>query len=320
MVATPAPERCPLPENIKDIENDPPAPESHMTTFRPVAPVARTRRDAGRPTGRTPKSRKLWTASVYFDEQSTAAFHAERLDPVPDVVELYGRPQVMVLQCRCVHIDAREGILHADWMVSIGPFKNKKAIAKLLIDRKEEVQLALQRLCLLKGEPAITLPREGSVVGVALALVRGPDGQPVWRDYTWFVRSPQRPFSLPFPELELLLRDVREWWQRAQWWYTMREVSRQLVAQQAADRWTDPGRKAEIDLLVRPFLGRAVTSVFAAANQDNQGLQFLLGRCNVEMTKTQALPPDMPLQELLKIYEAGVEIERRGFFGDELGG
>lgn len=316
-------------KNIKNLlssDEDPPVPPSHEVyiTPRKVVPVDR-QADEGSPKSRAPEGPKLWSAKIYFDPQATAGFYPERLDPVPELYDLsYGqgkrqRTQVMVLMARCVNINAREAVRHSDWLVTIGPHSSKQAIAKLLMERKAEVELALVSLCGLRGEPSDVLPRVGSVVGVALALVKGADGKAEWQLFTWFVQRPQRSFAVSFPEWGLLWKNWREWWQRLEWWHSMERASRMLTDSSLTDRWADPERKAEIDLLVRPFLKRAVTSLYAVANQDHAGLQRLLDECNVEMAKTQALPRNMPFDDLLALH-ALIKPEQKAHIGNDLGG
>lgn len=317
--------------NIKKLlapTNDPAVPSTHELVIqpRPVVPVRHQPRGEDSSTGQAPKGPKLWTAKLYFDSRATAEFHPERLDPVPELYDLNQgdgprrRTQVMVLSVRCVGIDTREAVRHSKWLATIGPHASKQAIAKLLMERKADVELALSRLCSLQGEPAVVLPREGSVVGAALALVRGEDGLAAWRIFTWFVQRPQRPYTISFPEWGLLWRQPREWWERLQWYFAMREASRLLAAgQQAADRWMDPEFRLLLDLAVKTDFERAVTSLYAAANLDNDGLQRLLKMCDVNMAKTKLLPVKMTFEEMLAMHAMIVDPKRRANVGEDLG-
>ncbi|MBI1908494.1 hypothetical protein HYS28_03740 [Candidatus Uhrbacteria bacterium] len=142
------------------------------------------------------------------------------------------------------------------------------------------------------------------------------DGKPEWQPFTWFVQRPRRPFSVSLPEIALLFTKPHEWWRRIKWWYAMYGVSRFLEDDTAVDRWAGPERKAEIDLLVRPFLCRAISSAYAAANQDHEGLQRMFREYDVEMQRTQAIPADLPLDVLLEEHGKSVAARRRAIFDD----
>lgn len=260
-------------------------------------PVARTRR--------RDLTTKLWTAVVHFDSKGTAEFHPERLDPVPALHLLKGRVHYIVLQLRCVFVDARSDYRHSDWLVTLGPRKGRKAIAKLLQDRKTDVETTLQQLC------AISPPREGSSVGVALALVTNESGKPEWKAFIWFAQRVARPIAVSFPEWSLLLNPL-EWWRRVTWWRTIRAAYK-LVGE-LEDGWKQ--QAARIDFMLRPGFGRVMTSIFAAENQENAGFQRILGEYDVELTKTAAIPRDLPLDVLLALHEAEVAQQRRAVYED----